>query len=479
MARRIKSINHQTGASLVEAMAALAVMAMVAASLSVWVYEQQRQERAMRTGAEMLSMWEAATRYTSKRYAQLVFSGGIAAISGASVFEELRPSLAGVATTPLNPYGQGYCLLLKQLANPARVEGLLLTTGGVAMDGGQQAVAIQSGGPGIGAVKLNGTSLEAKGALWTQALDAASRARIQSACGADVSSGGLGGFFSVMAPESAQSLLYRVPLTGSSGTPLTSLNTLSNDISVRGGLAAGAVATTAVACAAGTPGKNAAGELAECSGSDTWSVPAWAGAGYWSAAVRPGVAIPRLRQAATTLINTDCLVLGVVTRDTDGTVVGCQKPKGGTAQQWLRMGGKGIYVETLAEPRDLLDLLADPDGKIPQTKEIDIKNLAGLPKNVRLYTIKIAATAYCPAEPTSCTTQVFLVPKGTMLTSWPTVGSESGAFLTQLMIDATQPGYEALRVEWWLKGAAPAPYSRNKLEFKITGFVCEGDVCTY
>jgi hypothetical protein len=412
--------RQQRGATLLEIVAALGVMALLTSSLIVWIQQMLRTTEAQSTGLEM-SAWKL---YAEKHVLPSVVSNP--ASLGLSEQEPLR-----AFSLPLNNFnpntlmqgqeqqrflhlmrhrdaqgaavlrqGQRVCLLLKRIppadnaATPS-ISAALITAGspaGASLGLGYGADAASVLGPAGGRVSdgadcrgeqqclTNGIGPGHTG--WVQPLSTAQSQALAQGCGAATGKGHL-----VAMLTSAQNSgtasgepLYRVPLSvtladGRAAPDMgNSLNTMQHDLIVKGDIAAGLpmrVAGTSCVSSDGLGRASGTGQVLQCV-AGVWqrpqanppiaSIDGALLAGGKAVAEKIGLDgagwIPQISSSATAAL---CDRLGDFRRNEEGGTMGCQKLDGATSTRWERMGAAALRWTMLPNPIEVTG--------IPQTVE--------------------------------------------------------------------------------------------------------------
>lgn len=350
--------ERQRGATIIEAIGALGVLALVSVGLTAWIDSQQSQARAHFAGLELDLMRPHAHEVAAQAVAGSLQDGtGQALVLDAAnpVIALALPHATVAASVPAkgsttNGFGHAYCLLLERQAD-GQIGSLLLTLGGRDMNEGQLADAVSFAGPAAGRLQLSGGTLQAFSAHWARGIGSDAAAVVQASCGQPPAPGHLAALTRYeQGVGGTGQALYRVKVDVSDETAAgRELNTMQHDLSIRGDLVLGLkdVIQEGGTCTPGTHGRTAQGVALECPMATSVWTPLASDTGRSIVGSRLAGDALGLEAAGTQgfdVYTTACPRVGAMRRDEEGGVMACQTAKTDCsgALAWKRVGGAVI-----------------------------------------------------------------------------------------------------------------------------------------
>jgi prepilin-type N-terminal cleavage/methylation domain-containing protein len=353
-------LRRDRGFTLIEALAALAVAAILVAGAAAMIHSALNDIRGHHTGRYQAKVVEASERYIREHYADLLTATGPG--SAAVPLAVLAPLLPeGFA--PTNPFGQVLCLRVIQ-PSPGRLNALIVAEGGLQIPTKDLAYVAAQSGPGGGQITAEEPGV-AQGAYgsWRVDVPAYGTAACGAAPGGTPAENRLASALFFDGPEtSASDFLYRGEVPGH-----PELNALSMPLAMTGRAVAIPDDAGDPLCSAGDPlsqgriAVSAAGVLLSCQsgawrrqGSAFWKDPvpgyatlptagnlpgdtrlvldvmrafSWDGAEWRALSVDQDgdMAVPRqLALISTVVRGTPCAPDGALSREPTGLTVSCQ-----------------------------------------------------------------------------------------------------------------------------------------------------------
>ncbi|RDU96768.1 prepilin-type N-terminal cleavage/methylation domain-containing protein [Trinickia dinghuensis] len=215
--RQSRPRDRERGFTMIEALAALAVAAIMIAGFAAMVNSSLDDTRAQQAALYQSEMTAAATRLIQQNYTALASqvsatTPAVAALTGTTYkLSNYLPS----SVQNVNAYGQTPCLLIYGTSTPGALQGLLVTEGGGTIPDGQLGYIAANSGAGGGSIQaINTPAGEAKGAYGSWALTAPNPAGV-SCSGTKTNVGHLASLIYYNGTQAQNAdYLYRVAVPG-------------------------------------------------------------------------------------------------------------------------------------------------------------------------------------------------------------------------------------------------------------------------